>query len=327
MDAPGPDTPLYSVAAVARHTGVPAVTLRAWERRYGFPRPNRASGGRRLYTQRDIWTVRALRRQTDQGVPISRAIALLGNASSPSPLAQRSIGAESPLTTLGDQLLEALLDLAAGRAEGVLSEALSLLSVEDVCLGLMQPALNEIGRRWHAGEASVAQEHFATGLFRARLSSLLQHALTNADHPAILAACPPGEWHELGLLMICLFLARRGYTAGYLGANLPAEDLARLVKQRTPQLVVLSAQTDATAEALGEVLRKLRRLPPPRPELAYGGWIFNIRPELRAQTPGVYLGADARAAIATVAQLLGGDQRPARAPLRIRDVGKFDMHK
>ena len=61
MDAPGADTPLYSVAAVARHTGVPAVTLRAWERRYGFPRPRRASGGRRLYTQRDIWTVRALR--------------------------------------------------------------------------------------------------------------------------------------------------------------------------------------------------------------------------------------------------------------------------
>jgi len=327
MDSPGPDTPLYSVAAVARHTGVPAVTLRAWERRYGFPRPSRASGRRRLYTQRDIWTVRALRSQTDQGVPISRAIALLGDGSSPLLPVEEPISAGSPLTTLGDQLLEALLDLAAGRAESVLSEALSRLSVEDVCLGLMQPALNEIGRRWHAGEASVAQEHFATGLVRARLSNLLQHALAGVDHPAILAACPPGEWHELGLLMICLFLARRGYTVGYLGANLPAEELARLVKQSTPQLVLLSAQTDETAEALGDALRRLRRLPPPRPELAYGGWIFNARPELRAHTPGVYLGADARAAIATVEQLLGGDQRTARAPRRLSDVGSLDMRK
>ena len=286
MNSPGSDTPLYSVAAVARHTGVPAVTLRAWERRYGFPRPSRASGGRRLYTQRDIWTVRALRSQTLQGVPISRAIALLGAGSSLAPPLEQPIGDESPLTALGDQLLEALLDLAAGRATTVLSEALSLLSVEDVCLGVMQPALNEIGRRWHAGEASVAQEHFATGLVRARLLSLLQHALTGADQPAILAACPPGEWHELGLLMICLFLVRRGYAVGYLGANLPAAELARLVQQRTPQLVLLSAQTDATAEALGEVLRTLRRLPPQRPELAYGGWIFNARPELRAGTPG-----------------------------------------
>jgi MerR family transcriptional regulator, light-induced transcriptional regulator len=322
MDSPGPDTPLYSVAAVARHTGVPAVTLRAWERRYGFPHPSRASGGRRLYTQRDIWTVRALRGQTDQGVPISRAIALVRDAaSSPVPAAD-PIGDRSPLTTLADQLLEALLDLAAGRADRVLSEALSLVSVEDVCLGLMEPVLNEIGRRWHAGQASVVQEHFATGLLRARLSSLLQHALIGVDHPAILAACPPGEWHELGLLMICLFLARRGYTVGYLGANLPAEELARLVTQSTPQLVLLSAQTDETAEALGDALRGLRRLPPPRPELAYGGWIFNARPELRAQTPGVYLGRDARAAIATVEQLVGGGQHTIRARLRLSDVQK-----
>ena len=192
MDCAGPDTPLYSVAAVARHTGVPAVTLRAWERRYGFPRPSRASGGRRLYTQRDIWTVRALRSQTDQGVPISRAIALLGDGELATRASRASQSArDSPLATLGDQLLEALLDLAAGRAEQVLSEALSLLSVEDVCLGLIQPALNEIGRRWHSGEASVAQEHFATGLVRARLSSLLQHALAGvgpAGHPGGLSA-------------------------------------------------------------------------------------------------------------------------------------------
>jgi len=65
-----------------------------------------------------------------------------------------------------------------------------------------------------------------------------------------------------------------------------------------------------------DVLRGLRRLPPPRAELAYGGWIFNSRPELRAQTPGVYLGPDARAAIATIEWLLGGasDARSVPAP-------------
>ena len=80
-----------------------------------------------------------------------------------------------------------------------------------------------------------------------------------------------------------------------------------------PDSVLLSAQTEETAEALGDVLRRLRRLPPPRPELAYGGWIFNARPELRARTAGVYLGADARAAAATVEQLLGASRgRAAR---------------
>ena len=149
---------------------------------------------------------------------------------------------------------------------------------------------------------------------RARLSSLLQHALAGVDHPAILAACPPGEWHELGLLMICLFLARRGYTRALPGCQ-PAGRRARAAghSRARPNWSLLSAQTDDTAEALGDALRALRRLPPPRPELAYGGWIFNARPELRARTPGVYLGADARAAIATVEQLVGGGQRTIRA--------------
>jgi len=74
--------------------------------------------------------------------------------------------------------------------------------------------------------------------------------------------------------MICLFLARRGHRVGYLGANLPAEESARVVQ--------------------------------PRPELAYGGWVFNAHPKLRARTPGIYLGADARAAAAQVEQLLSG---------------------
>lgn len=310
MDDPSVDTPLYSVVAVARHTGVPAVTLRAWERRYGFPSPQRASGRRRLYTQRDIWTVRALRTQTGQGVPISRAIAVLRDGDWPPAVLDEmpSGGGHSPLGALGAHLLQALLDLAAGRAENVLSEAFSLLSVEDVCLGLIQPTLNEIGRRWQHGQASVAQEHFATALIRARLSSLLEHRLVGMDRPEIVAACPPGEWHELGLLMICLFLARRRYRLGYLGANLPAEEFARVVQLGRPRLVLLSAQTEETADALGDVLRRLRRLPTPRPELAYGGWVFNARQELRARTSGVYLGGDARAAAATVEQLLGANR-------------------
>lgn len=321
----GPDTPLYAAAAVARQTGVPVVTLRAWERRYGFPAPRRANGGRRLYTQRDIWTLRELRAQTRQGVPISRAIALLGEATPPARSSQRTAQPLSPesepeahpvspesererqtpkLATFARQLLEALLDFAPARADAVLVQALSELSIEDVCLRVMQPTLNEIGRRWHIGEASVAQEHFATGVLRARLASLLQHALVSAEQPEILAACPPAEWHELGLLMICLFLARRGHSVRYLGANLPAEDLAAAVRQVAPRVVVLSAQTEASAEHLIDVIEQLRHLPPPQPALAYGGWAFNTRPELRVRVAGIFLGPDASSAVATIQDLV-----------------------
>lgn len=313
VHSPGPQTPLFPITAVARRTGVPVVTIRAWERRYAFPRPTRGPGGRRLYTELDVATLRALRAQTAQGVPISRAIALLREAA-PEP----STGSPPPpIARLRQQLLDALLALAPGRAEAVLSEALGLLSVEDVCLGVVQPVLNEIGRRWRAGQAAVTQEHFATALVRARLARLLQMALVDRAEPVILAACPPGEWHELGLLTVCVFLARRGHPVRYLGANLPGPELLRLASRAAPRLVILSAQTEASADQLAGVLRLLHELPEPRPVLAYGGSVFNDRPDLRDRTPGVFLGADAWAAVATVEQHLAPAPTP-RVPRRPR---------
>ena len=301
MQPSDPDVPLYSIAAVSRRTGVPAVTLRAWERRYGFPRPRRAPGGRRLYSERDVDAVRVLRAQSADGVPISRAIALLRDQT-PAPSADPEGG--SPVDLIGRRLLGALLDLAPGRAEAVLSEAFGLLSVEDVCLDVVQPALNEIDRRWQAGEASIAQEHFASALIRARLARLLQSMPGDDRQAVVLAACPPGEWHEIGLLTVCLFLARRGLSVRYLGPNLPVADFVALARRSAPRIVVLSAQTDASADRLADVLRCLRDLPSPRPALAYGGSIFNARPELRARMPGTFLGSDAHAAVATVRRLL-----------------------
>ena len=71
--------PVFNTKAVARETGVPADTFRAWERRYGMPRPQRTPGGHRLYSERDIAIIRWLRDRTDEGVNISHAVLLLTN--------------------------------------------------------------------------------------------------------------------------------------------------------------------------------------------------------------------------------------------------------
>src|SRR3954471_20745810 len=71
--------PVFNTKAVAYETGVPADTFRAWERRYGVPRPQRTPGGHRLYSERDIAIIRWLRDRTDEGVNISHAVLLLTN--------------------------------------------------------------------------------------------------------------------------------------------------------------------------------------------------------------------------------------------------------
>src|SRR3954453_1865430 len=93
--------PLYNTAAVVQRTGVPATTFRAWERRYGAPKPRRDARDQRLYSERDIQTIRWFSEQTSHGVAISRAVAMLrggyaafGNCSAPAvPSAARSFAA------------------------------------------------------------------------------------------------------------------------------------------------------------------------------------------------------------------------------------------
>src|SRR3954467_442774 len=71
--------PVFNTKAVARETGVPADTFRAWERRYGIPRPQRTPGGHPLYSDRYIAIIRWLRDRTNEGVNISHAVLLLTN--------------------------------------------------------------------------------------------------------------------------------------------------------------------------------------------------------------------------------------------------------
>ena len=299
------DRPLYNTAAVTQQTGIPAATFRAWERRYGFPRPHRDGRGRRLYSERDVRAIRWLHEQTAQGVSISRAVAMLRQG-----YAQPAAGPgvdQGPRSfrSLCQELIEALLDFDSGRADALLAEAFGLYTVEAVCVEVIEPVLVAIGERWHAGEVSIAEEHYASSLLRARLFSLLSACAPSDRGPVVFTACAPGEWHEVGILMISVFLARQGYRVRYLGPDLPVDELKEPVERFKPALVTFSVGSLESAQRLTELQPALRELRAAGSLLAFGGRVFNERPELRAAVPGVYLGRSAKEALAAVQRLLG----------------------
>jgi MerR family transcriptional regulator, light-induced transcriptional regulator len=299
------DAPLYNTAAVVQRTGVPAATIRAWERRYAFPKPHRDASGQRLYSERDIQAIRWLQSQTEQSVSISRAVAMLRQGYAQPAALSPDQGPRS-FESLRQDLRATLLAFDAAGAEAVLTEAFSLFGVEDVCLRVLEPVLVDIGEGWHAGELSVGQEHFASALIRARLSALLLAYAPTDGMPSILTAAAPGERHELGILMVSLFLARHGYRVHYLGQDLPLEEVRDLAGRLKPVLIVLSAHGTDSALRLRDVRRVLDGLPPAGPRFAYGGRAFNEQPELRASMPGTFTGRDARAAGVTAGRLPGG---------------------
>lgn len=299
--------PLYNIKAVVQRTGIPADTVRAWERRYSVPLPWRTSTGRRLYSEHDIATIRWLRERTNAGMTISQAIQQLRSlgdeALAATPL--EVDGGPRSLDVLAGEVLHALLRFDRQGADAAVEEAYALYRVEDVCLRLFSPVLVGIGARWRRHEATVAQEHFASHFIQRRLDVLLQAYAPAAGRGPILTACAPDELHELGILMLSVFLVRRAWQVVYLGANVPIADLVQTVARLHPALVCLSATDGHTARTLMAAANAVAQLPGARPTVAFGGDPFNADPALRARVNGHYLGADAREALDQIEQLIG----------------------
>lgn len=296
-------SPVFNTKAVARETGVPADTFRAWERRYGVPRPQRTAGGHRLYSERDMAIIRWLRDRTVEGVNISHAVVLLTNTIDSAAEEPASNTDSRALSRVLDEFTQALSEFDLHQAERLVSEAFSLYPFEQVLLDMIQPAMIEIGERWHRGEINVAAEHFATQFVRRKLAGLLNVFEGGSHRATIIVGCAPGELHDLGMLMSALFLVRRGWHVVYLGPQVPLADLLETVGAVKPSLVCMSASTIETAMELVKVGHALHDTYP-QVHFGYGGRAFNVNPELCDTIQGTFLGHDSRALVDIVGGLM-----------------------
>ncbi len=240
-------TPLYNTKSVVSKTGVPADTFRAWERRHGVPQPHRGKGGQRLYSERDVAVIRWLRDRTDEGLTISQAVVLL-QADEADKADLRDITQPRSFEALRSDLLHALLQFDAPKADNALSEAFALYSLDTVCTNIIQPVMIEVGELWHSGKATVAQEHFGTQFLRRKLLALLNIYDVAEGRATVLTACAAGEQHDLGLLLLSLLLVRRNYRIVFLGTDVPHAALLQAVAHVRPNIVCISATTPATSE-------------------------------------------------------------------------------
>jgi DNA-binding transcriptional MerR regulator len=283
--------PLFNIRAVSQETGVPADTIRAWERRYGFPRPQRTPTNQRRYSARDLAAVSWLLARTNEGMAISQAVQRLRiehpetfrveQVTTPAP---RPSPRNDSRAALRERLVEALVDVDGLAAERVFDEALARFSIEEVCLSIVEGALVQIGEHWERGLLPAGVEHFATRLVTRRLSLLFNQLSPPVGRGRIVATCAPGEEHELGLLMLSIFVARRGWSVVFLGGGVPLDDLIETIDYCEPDCVCLSASRSDTARTGLEAAAKIAREINPPPAIAYGGRAFSL-PELRGRQP------------------------------------------
>ncbi|MGD9892310.1 MAG: MerR family transcriptional regulator [Dehalococcoidia bacterium] len=261
--------PRYNIRAVEHLTGVPAPTLRSWERRYGFPVPARSSTARRLYSDHDIQAIRRVRAQTEQGLSAAQAIEWVQSGRGQRTDLNATIALPSP-----EALIEAQIDgmrrFDESAVESALTVAFSHYPADHVLTEIITPALIQVGDLWKRGNIPVAAEHFYSHIIRRRLLSLLAAQPPLSSRMTVALACLPGEQHELGLLMLALFLRWSGARVLYLGADQPIDDLVLLSQTREIDAICLSAGGEADWSSLETLTIDLRQRPRP-PRLYLGG--------------------------------------------------------
>src|SRR5690348_1235967 len=163
---PMTDDGALRIGELSKRTGVSPELLRAWERRYGLLRPTRSSGGLRLYSPDDVERVRRMQQHLAQGLAAAEAAALAAESREESP--ELAFDPGSARRDLG-RALEAFDE---PYAQAVLDSLLGMTTLDSVLGEVVLPYLHELGERWECGEATVAQEHFASAVLRGRLLGL-----------------------------------------------------------------------------------------------------------------------------------------------------------
>ncbi len=231
------------IRTIARLTGIREATLRAWERRYGFPRPHRTESNYRVYSREEVESVRRVAKLMDEGLSVSEAIAQVKST----PVAVLPVRER-----LVERFWSAVMVMDGDEADRVLGDAQSSMEAEAYCDTFLLPLLREMGVR-----LDVAREHLASALIRQRLRGLLQAEEPKQTGPRVVLACPERDMHEGGLLALGLHLKRRGWRVTVLGADTPPEALRAACQLVRPDLVALSFVRSREPEEFRQTLQAI----------------------------------------------------------------------
>lgn len=253
-------TSRYTVKQVAALTGVPAATLRAWERRYGVVSPQRSDSRYRLYSTDDVTRLTRMAELVRRGSPASLAaehvLATLDTAypAVSVPAGSDELPAQAPPVS---DLVTAAQTYDQAMLTRVLDSALAGISFEAAASTWLLPALEEVGSAWERGDLDIAGEHFVSAAVHHRLATAFDAAGVHTGAPVAVVGLPPGAQHALGTLTFAVCLRRQGIDVRFLGADLPADSWHHTVQTVQPDGVVVSVPTPGDASAAAALVGRV----------------------------------------------------------------------
>ncbi len=224
-------------------TGIPAPSLRNWEKRYGFPMPERTDSGHRFYCARDVEFLKKASQLIEQGHPLLELANLykqFREQASALNLSPNIANVTDDVSYRVELLYNSLIKfdhIGTQQHYGILNAKLGPDQLFD---RVFEYILRRMGAEWVDGKINIAQEHYASSFVRLKLASFLGLELPVTSSQRILAATLTDERHEGGLMLVAAHLKFKGYRVDYFGVDLPMKDLILITQEIKPSVITLS---------------------------------------------------------------------------------------
>jgi DNA-binding transcriptional MerR regulator/methylmalonyl-CoA mutase cobalamin-binding subunit len=271
----------HSMSMAARKSGLTPHVIRVWERRYGAVTPSRSKTNRRLYSEGEIERLTLLRQAVAAGYRIgniatldaeslrSLLVSAPGGRADSDSRAGRVAGGESQ--DFEARCMEAVKRMDASYLEDTLTRALIVFGHQGLVRRVIAPFAQTLGELWAQGTITAAHEHFATAFLKDFLGNSSRSFVLGDGTPSLVVATPTGQLHELGAVMVASAARNQGWRVVYLGASLPAAEIAGAAAQSRARAVALSLVYPTDDPHLAKELADLRRFLPPEISVLAGG--------------------------------------------------------
>lgn len=230
----------FSISQLAQFSGVKAHTIRIWEQRYNALSPNRTEGNTRYYDNEQLRRLLNIVSLADFDYKVSelcimpdkKLFKLIGELK-----AQNLNKTEEYFIT---QLISAGMSYDESGFEKIFSHCLLRYGMKDTYLKIIYPMFVRVGFMWSSDKIPPAHEHFISNLIKQKfLTAIDSLPLAKPEFGLWLLFLPENEFHEIGLLFASYLIRFYGRKVIYLGSNLPFESLKMVVKNTSPENLLM----------------------------------------------------------------------------------------
>jgi DNA-binding transcriptional MerR regulator len=225
----------FTIKDLENLSGIKAHTIRIWEQRYTFLRPQRTGTNIRYYNNDELKILLNVALLNKYGFKISHIDKMNEGEMKDRIISLSQVQAQQE--RIINDLIQSMVDLDIESFETILDNYIMARGIERSITQIIFPFLEKIGILWATNHINPAQEHLVTNIIRQKLIVGIESSVTHMRvNKSILLFLPEGEHHELGLLFIYYLLRSRGVKVLYLGANVPVSDVEYVIKVKNPDI-------------------------------------------------------------------------------------------